>query len=93
MPQDRIDPIYTAYDILEAFLDIDPFLVGNSLTIADISLSVTILPLAIYAPLKTDKHAKIVAWLKRINRTIPFFDEMNVNCVEQVRQMINIGEK
>ncbi|XP_031617003.1 glutathione S-transferase D7-like [Contarinia nasturtii] len=89
VPQEKIDLIYTAYDILEEFLAIDPFLVGNNLTIADISASITILPLEIYAPLKPEKHAKIIAWLKRVSKTIPFFDKMNLKCVEEVRQMIH----
>lgn len=90
MPQDRIDPIYIAYDILEAFLASDPFLVGKNLTIADISVSVTLLPLGIYAPLQAEKHSKIIAWLKRVSQTIPFFDEVNLKCVEDVRQLIHL---
>lgn len=89
VPQDKIDPIYSAYDILEAFLATDPFLVGKTLTLADISVSVTMLSLGIYAPLQADKHTKIIAWLKRVSDTIPFFDEVNLKCVEQVRQMIH----
>ncbi|XP_055295227.1 glutathione S-transferase D7-like [Sitodiplosis mosellana] len=89
VPQDRIDPIYMAYDILEAFLASDPFLVGKILTIADISVSVTLLPLGIYAPLQNEKHPKIIAWLKRVSQTIPFFDEVNLKYVEEVRQLIH----
>lgn len=89
VPQEKIDLIYTAYDVLEAFLASDPFLVGKNLTIADISVSVTLLPLGIYAPLQAEKHTKILDWLKRISQTIPFFDEVNLKCVEDVRQLIH----
>ncbi|XP_055295226.1 glutathione S-transferase 1-like [Sitodiplosis mosellana] len=88
IPQDKIDPIYAAFDILEAFLSSDPFLVGQNLTIADISVAVTILPLEIYAPLKADKHPKILAWLNRVRQTIPFFDEMNVSLTKEYRDML-----
>lgn len=87
--QDKIDPIYAAYEILEAFLATDQFLVGNQLTIADISVAVTVLPLEIYAPLQSEKHPKILAWLNRVKETIPFFDEMNAKHVEGYRQMLN----
>lgn len=88
VPQDSVELMYTAYDILEAFLASDPFLVGNQLTIADISTSLTLLLLEVYAPLKSDKHPKILAWLKRIREKIPFFDELNSSCVDQYRKLV-----
>nr|WEU75081.1 GSTe1 [Sitodiplosis mosellana] len=93
-PQDKIDPIYAAYEILDAFLSSDPFLVGENLTIADICAAVTVLPLEIFAPLKADKHRNICAWLNRVRQTIPFFDEMNVDIVKRSREwLMGIIEK
>lgn len=86
--QEKVDLIYDAYDILEAFLATDRFLVHNTLTIADVSVSVSVLPLGVYAPLKADKHSKIIAWLKRIQETIPFFDEINTKPINDFRQMM-----
>lgn len=86
--QDKIDPIIFSYEILEAFLATDPFLVGKNLTIADICAAVNVLPLEIYAPLQSEKHSNILAWLKRVSQTIPFFDEMNVNIVKKYQQML-----
>ncbi|XP_055295140.1 glutathione S-transferase 1-like [Sitodiplosis mosellana] len=88
VPKDKVDPIYAAYDILEVFLASDPFLVGNKLTIADISVSITLGLLEVYAPLQSDKHPKILAWLKRVKETIPFFDEINSSSPEQYNKMI-----
>lgn len=88
IPQDRVELIYNAYDILEAFLATDPFLVGNSLTIADISVANSVLPLEFYAPLQTDKHPKILAWLDRIRQTIPIFDEINAKPIQEFRQLL-----
>lgn len=88
IPQDKVDPMYAAYEILEKFLASDLFLVGNQLTIADISAAVTLLLLEVYAPLQNDKHPKILAWLKRIRETIPFFDEINLSSTDQYRQMV-----
>lgn len=88
VPQERIDTIYAALDVLEAFLATDPFLVGANLTIADICAALTVPFLEAYAPLKADKHAKILAWLDRVNKTIPFFEEMNENCASQYRHLV-----
>ncbi|XP_055295229.1 glutathione S-transferase 1-like [Sitodiplosis mosellana] len=75
--KDKTDPMYSAYEILEAFLAEDPFLVGNNFTIADICVALTLSYLVTYAPLKEDKHSKILAWLNRVDQTIPFFAEFN----------------
>lgn len=88
LTQNFVDPIYAAYEILEAFLAKDPFLVGNKLTIADISVMNTVLSIEIYAPLKSDKYPKILAWLKRSREAIPFFDELKLSDIEEYRTLI-----
>lgn len=88
IPQEKIDPMIAAFDILESFLASDPFLVGQNLTIADISIAITIPFLERYAPLSIDKHAKMLAWLNRVNETIPFFDEMNGKYKKQYHDLI-----
>lgn len=88
IPQDKIDPIYTAYDFLEIFLKSDPFLVGQSLTIADISAALSVLLLKVYAPLQAEKYPKILSWLARISQTIPFYDELNAKYTDQYGQML-----
>lgn len=75
--QDQVDIIYTAFDILESFLATDLYLVGNNWTIADISVANTVFLLEFHAPLKPDKHSKIIAWLKRVNENVPYFKEIN----------------
>lgn len=89
VPQDKIDLVSNIFDILEAFLAHDPFLVGQQLTIADICSSLSVLMLKMYVPLTIDKFPKIVAWLNRINDEIPWFEEMNGKYTEQYRQLIH----
>lgn len=86
--EEKIDAINECYDTLEVFLASDPFLVGQNLTIADICIAGNVLVVGIYSSLQADKHPNIVAWLKRVNETIPFFNEMHGKCLEEVRQMI-----
>lgn len=85
---DKIEPMHTAYSILEAFLASDAFLVGNNWTIADISAAVTISCLEIYAPVEKDRYPQIYAWLKRIPEKIQFFDEINSKPLEMYRLLI-----
>lgn len=85
IPESLLEPVYVAFEILERFLAIDPFLVGNHLTIADISVATTVSALQIYAPLKSDEHPKILTWLARVKMEIPIFNEINAKPIEQLR--------
>lgn len=87
--QDKIDAMYAAYNLLEAFL-VDDFLVGNALTIADICAmgSVTSMDL-LYAPISSNKYPKITAWLERLTK-LPFYADVEENGkhVSDYRQLI-----
>lgn len=82
-----IESFKSSFDILEAFLATDPFLVGQNLTIADISVALTVLMIDIFAPLNTEKHPKTLAWLKRVRETVPVFDEINAEKLEEFKQI------
>lgn len=86
--QDKIDNIYTAYDVLETFLATDPFLVGESLTIADICASITVPFLDVFAPIQAAKYPKILDWMERVKNITPFFEEINGKCTWEYRQHI-----
>lgn len=89
IPEAMVEPIYVAFEILERFLATDPYLVGNHLTIADVSVATTVWALQIYAPLKPDEHPKIAAWLERIKTEIPIFAEINADPVEKLRRFMH----
>lgn len=86
--QDKIDSLKSSLDILEAFLVSDPFLVGSNLTIADISLAMSVHVLDIYVPIKADTHPKTSAWLRRVSETVPVFDEINAEQLKQFRERV-----
>lgn len=88
IPQEKINAIIRALEILETFLEIDPFLVGTHLTIADICLGLTIPIIGTYTPVTAEKFPKILAWLERISQTIPFFDEMHAKYPQLYRKML-----
>lgn len=88
--QDKIDAMYAAYDLLEAIL-IDDFLVGNSLTIADVCAmgSVTSMNL-LYAPISPSKYPKISAWLERLKKQPFYVDvEQNGKYVVDYKQLVD----
>lgn len=89
IPKGKVDAIVSALEVLEAFLATDPFLVGTNLTIADISLGLTVPFLGTYTPINSATFPKIEAWLKRISETIPFFDEMNASFTQLYKQAIH----
>lgn len=88
IPQDKLDAIQKAYNILELFLVSDPFLVGQNLTIADISAATSVLALETYAQVNANKHPNIIAWLHRVRETIPFFDEINGETTKSLREIL-----
>lgn len=94
VPKDKLEAIYSAYGILEAFLATDPYLVGTNATLADISAATSVLALETYAPVQADKHPNIFAWLKRVNETIPGFEEINGEVSKQLSSiLLSILEK
>lgn len=88
IPQERVDAIDHALDLLEVFLDRSAFLVGTGLTIADICSALIVPFLAVFTPVSADRFPNIVAWSRRISQTISFFEEMNGTYPEHYRQLI-----
>lgn len=86
--QDKIDAINAAFDILEVFLSSDQYLVGEKYTVADISTALAVSFLEAYAPLKPEKHANILAWLDRVNKNVPFFEEFNAKYKSGYHQLV-----
>lgn len=76
--QDKINNMYEAYDLLEGVL-VDDFLVGETLTIADICAMGSIISMdVVYAPIASDKYPKITAWLERLKKQ-PFYADVEQN--------------
>ena len=76
VPQERIDAIYPALDLLETFLKEDNYLVGNSLTVADFCCATTTTATAIHGiVLDAERYPKILAWLERL-KELPYFERL-----------------
>lgn len=88
IPQKMIDEINESYNIAETLLSSDSFMVGEQLTVADICTSTTIECLNKLVPIDEEARPNIVAWLNRIKETVPFYDELNAELVEEYYAII-----
>lgn len=67
MPREKLEAITEAYDFLEKFLEVNAFLAGESLTVADICCVATVSSL-MFHPLDPWKHIKTINWIKRMKQ-------------------------
>lgn len=67
IPQEKINDMNLAYEIIEGFLKMDnKFLIGNDLTIADLSVWSTLLSVRFLVPIDDHKYPKLERWLRRM---------------------------
>lgn len=75
---------HKAYDFTEKLLK-DEYLVGNNLTLADISCCIDILTLNKLVPIDKNKYPKLAAWMERVASSIPNFHEINDEGTQQLQ--------
>lgn len=71
-----LDGVRNAFDLLEQFLQADRYLVGASVTLADLAIVTTVTNVLEFSSLGT-QHTGVAAWLKRVATDLPYFDELN----------------
>ncbi|XP_033222659.1 glutathione S-transferase 1-like [Belonocnema kinseyi] len=74
-PEEKIQKINNAYDVLEKLLEGRNWLVGDCYTLADISCVSTMSAYTALRPL--DNYPNIQAWTKRCEETIPGYAEQS----------------
>lgn len=79
VPEDKIEGLYEACDILEIFLKDDPYLAGDALTVADLCLVPTVTSMVYHAPIDPEMYPKITAWIERLAQ-LPYY-EINANAI------------
>lgn len=75
-----------ALSFLNTFLQNSKYLVGDTLTIADISCSSVPLTIQRFLPNEYEKFDNVKAWIGRLRNVLPFFDEIHV-------EKLNVFEK
>lgn len=68
--------VQLALEALETFLVVDPYLVGDQLTVADLSVITTLTQLEGQMDFDSDKFPNIIAYIKRMEK-LPYFNELN----------------
>ncbi|XP_017038676.1 uncharacterized protein LOC108086295 [Drosophila ficusphila] len=76
VPQEKLDTIHRGLKLLETFLGNNPYLAGDSLTLADLSAGATVSALPAAVDIDSVEYPKITAWRERLNQ-IPYFKEIN----------------
>ncbi|EDS27666.1 glutathione-s-transferase theta, gst [Culex quinquefasciatus] len=64
-PQSKIDYLYKAYELLNDTL-VNDYIVGNSLTLADLSCIASIASINALFPIDATKYPKLAAWYARV---------------------------
>lgn len=72
----EVEANHAAYALLESFLQNDTYLVGNTITLADLACAASLLSLELITPIDGDKYPKIREWLNRLAE-LPYFDDVN----------------
>lgn len=87
LPEERVNYIRTAFDIMERFLEKSPYLCGDDLTIADLCCVATISSTTRILPLDPIKHAKLIDWMQRMAQ-LPYYERANVEGAEGIQDLL-----
>ncbi|XP_030560546.1 glutathione S-transferase 1 [Drosophila novamexicana] len=77
-----------AYATLEHFLEQGSFVVGNELSVADISINTTLITLDLMMPVDRERYPKIANWLQRMQQLLPDYEEINLKGAQALQQRI-----
>ena len=72
----KIEAIVRGYNTIDKFLESSNYLVGNNLTLADLSMWPIMESCMQIIPMEAEKYPKIHAWLARL-RQLPYYEELN----------------
>uniref|UniRef100_A0A023EK58 glutathione transferase n=1 Tax=Aedes albopictus TaxID=7160 RepID=A0A023EK58_AEDAL len=81
-PQDKIDYLYKAYQLLNDTL-VDEYIVGNGMTLADLSCIASIASYHAIFPIDAAKYPKLAAWVQRLEK-LPYYKGTNQEGAEEL---------
>ena len=76
------------FNVLNDFIGNNKYVAGNELTIADISYLATISSLAINDYKDLDEFPNVKNWFFRVQKELPYFEEINGKVPELLKQLI-----
>uniref|UniRef100_A0A182PZ39 glutathione transferase n=1 Tax=Anopheles epiroticus TaxID=199890 RepID=A0A182PZ39_9DIPT len=84
-PQEKIDNLYRAYELLNDTL-VDDYIVGSQLTLADLSCVASISSMHAIFPIDGAKYPKLVAWVERLAK-LPYYKATNLDGAEELAKL------
>ncbi|XP_058065039.1 glutathione S-transferase 1-like, partial [Anopheles bellator] len=91
VPQEKLDSIQKAYDLLEGSLASagTDYLVGSKITLADVSVSTSLCTLNALFPVDATKYPTVVAYLARLEKNLPHYKDINTDRANEALQLYN----
>lgn len=77
-----------AYELLNALFRGNKFLVGDTLTLADISALPVLTDLELSVPINDGAFPNIRPWMKRVQEALPCFEELNTKGVQNTKELL-----
>lgn len=74
---ESLQAAHNAYQLVEAFLASGQFLVGDQLTLADVSCVADLNTLAPLVPIDATKYPRLSEWMNRVAAAIPGYAKIN----------------
>lgn len=84
----QLQPIHQALEFLEIFVTESDYLVGDTLTVADILVLTTTNSVFKVLEVDASKYPKIAEWMKRVTKQLPSFDDIESSGVATMRSML-----
>ncbi|CAD7077521.1 unnamed protein product [Hermetia illucens] len=86
-PEDKVEYIHKALDIMEAFLKDSPYVCGENLTVADFCCVASISSLEGSAGPVAARHPKLLAWINRLAQ-LPYYQEVNQAGADELKEIV-----
>ncbi|KAH8277740.1 hypothetical protein KR018_004441 [Drosophila ironensis] len=69
---------HNAYADLENMLQGGNFVVGNDISVADVSIHTTLVTLDLLIPVESEKYPRVKAWVDRVGQMLPDNEKLNL---------------
>uniref|UniRef100_A0A240PK05 glutathione transferase n=1 Tax=Anopheles christyi TaxID=43041 RepID=A0A240PK05_9DIPT len=84
-PQEKIDNLYRAYELLNDTL-VEDYIVGGQMTLADLSCIASIASMHAIFPIDAGKYPKLAGWVERLTK-LPYYRATNQEGSDELAQL------
>lgn len=76
LPSDRVEYAQQSWDTLNRIVEKAPYVCGDDMTIADLSLIASVSSMTEVVPFDPERHAAALEWIERMQQ-LPYYEEAN----------------